>query len=226
MIGGTYQRGGCWFEWHLNLAGPGTLDGIAMNSICLNMIVKNEAHVIRRALDSVRPLISRWCILDTGSTDGTQDIIREHLKDLPGELHESPWKGFGASRSEAIELARGQADYLLFNDADDELLLPKGFKLPVLKADAYYFYHRLVDLGFMRMDLVATRCPWRYVGVLHECLESDMPRSSEILKGPVIQERREGARSQDPRNYERDAELLEQALLEEPENGFLSISGG
>ena len=197
---------------------PWHLDGFAMNSICLNMIVKNEAHVIRRALDSVRPLITTWCILDTGSTDGTQDIIREYLKDLPGELHEAPWKGFGASRTEAIELARERADYLLFIDADDELLLPKGFRLPLLKADAYYVYHRLVDLGFMRMDLVATRCPWRYVGVLHEYLESDQPRSSEILKGPVIQERREGARSQDPRKYERDAEVLERALLEEPEN--------
>ena len=189
-----------------------------MTTICLNMIVKNEAHVIRRALDSVRPLITSWCILDTGSTDGTQDLIREHLKDLPGELHEAPWKGFGASRTEAIELARGHADYLLFIDADDELLLPKGFKLPSLKADAYHLYHRLVNLGFLRMDLVATRCPWRYVGVLHEYLESDQPRSSEILKGPVIQERREGARSQDPRKYERDAEVLEQALLAEPEN--------
>jgi glycosyltransferase involved in cell wall biosynthesis len=190
----------------------------AMPKICLNMIVKNEAHVIRRALDSVLPIIDTWCILDTGSTDGTQDLIREHLKDLPGELHEAPWKGFGASRTEAIELARTRADYLLFIDADDELLLPKGFKLPALRADAYLLQHRLDNLTFMRMDLVATRCPWRYAGVLHEYLESDGPRPADLLAGPVILERREGARSLDPRKYERDAEVLEQALLEEPGN--------
>ena len=189
-----------------------------MTRICLNMIVKNEAHVIRRALDSVRPIIDTWCILDTGSTDGTQDLIREHLKDLPGELHEAPWKGFGASRTEALDLARGLADYLLFIDADDELQLPKGFTLPPLKADAYYFSHRLGDVVFMRMDLVATHCPWRYVGVLHEYLESDVTRPAEVLKGPVILERREGARSQDPQKYERDAEVLEKALEEEPAN--------
>lgn len=189
-----------------------------MTKICLNMIVKNEAHVIRRALDSVLPLIDTWCILDTGSTDGTQDIIREHLKALPGELHESPWQGFGPSRTEAIERAKSLADYLLFIDADDELQLPKGFKLPHLKGEAYYFSHRLGDMSFLRMDLVATRVPWRYTGVLHESIESDIVRKGEVLQGPVILERREGARSQDPKKYERDAAVLAKALEEEPGN--------
>ena len=189
-----------------------------MARICLNMIVKNEAHVIRRSLDSVRPIIDTWCILDTGSTDGTQDIIREHFKDLPGQLHEAPWKGFGTSRTEAIELAKDMGDYLLFIDADDELVLPKGFKLPPLKGDAYYFSHRLGDVVFMRMDLVATRCPWRYVGVLHEHLESDVPRPGVVLQGPSVIERREGARSQDPQKYLRDVEVLEKALETDPDN--------
>ena len=70
-------------------------------TICLNMIVKNEAHVIRRCLDSVRPLIDTWVIVDTGSTDGTQDLIREIFADLPGELHERPWHDFGYNRSES-----------------------------------------------------------------------------------------------------------------------------
>jgi hypothetical protein len=64
--------------------------------ICLSMIVKNEARVIRRCLDSVMPLIDCWSIVDTGSTDGTQAIIREHMRFLPGSLHERPWKDFAA----------------------------------------------------------------------------------------------------------------------------------
>jgi transposase len=58
------------------------------------MIVKNEASVIRRCLDSVLAIVSQWVIVDTGLTDGTQDIVREHLRDLPGELHERPWRDF------------------------------------------------------------------------------------------------------------------------------------
>jgi glycosyltransferase involved in cell wall biosynthesis len=56
-------------------------------SLCLNMIVKNEAHVIRRCLDSVRRFISHWVIVDTGSSDGTQAVIRQHFADVPGVLH-------------------------------------------------------------------------------------------------------------------------------------------
>ena len=65
-----------------------------MKTLCLNMIVKNESHVIKRCLDSVKPIIDYWVIFDTGSTDGTQRIIQEVLKDIPGQLHERPWVNF------------------------------------------------------------------------------------------------------------------------------------
>jgi glycosyltransferase involved in cell wall biosynthesis len=56
------------------------------------MIVRNEAHIIRETLDSVVPYISSWVIVDTGSNDGTQDLIRDHMgrRGIPGELHERP----------------------------------------------------------------------------------------------------------------------------------------
>ena len=80
-------------------------------TICLNMIVRNEAHIVHEVLDCVAPYISTWCIVDTGSEDGTQDIIRAHMAQLgiPGDLFERPWKNFGHNRSEALELAAGRA---------------------------------------------------------------------------------------------------------------------
>jgi cellulose synthase/poly-beta-1,6-N-acetylglucosamine synthase-like glycosyltransferase len=88
----------------------------AKQTICLNMIVKDEKDVIQRCLDSVIPVIDYWVIVDTGSTDGTQEIIKNHMKNIPGELFERPWKNWGATRTEALRLAQehGQGDYLLF----------------------------------------------------------------------------------------------------------------
>src|SRR5260370_33462938 len=113
---------------------------MAHPTICLNMIVKNETPVITRCLASVRPFVDYWVIVDTGSTDGTQDIIRAALACIPGELHERPWRDFAHNRNEALELARDKGDYLLFIDADDRLRAPDGFGWPDLVQDAYYLH--------------------------------------------------------------------------------------
>ena len=79
-----------------------------MYRLSLCMIVKNESHVILECLNSVYKLIDYWVVVDTGSTDGTQDIIKKFFeeKGIPGELHEREWRGFGKSRTEALSLQR------------------------------------------------------------------------------------------------------------------------
>src|SRR5215469_7757007 len=102
-------------------------------TLCLNMIVKDEAPVIARCLASVRPIIDYWVIVDTGSTDGTQDAIRTAMADLPGELEERPWRDYAHNRSEALELAQSYGDYVLIMDADDVLEFEPHFKRPALQ---------------------------------------------------------------------------------------------
>ncbi|WP_229703106.1 glycosyltransferase family 2 protein [Streptomyces albiflavescens] len=190
-------------------------------TVCLNMIVKDEAHVIRRCLESVRPLIDTWVIVDTGSTDGTQDVIREVYGDLPGELYERPWKGFDGSRTEAVELARSRADYLLFMDADDVMEVESGFRLPELALDAYNITVRDGSSVNRRSALVSTRLPWRYVGVLHEYLDCGTRCTLGTIEGACIRIVGGGGRSMGKsmrEKYLRDAEILEQGLIKEPDN--------
>jgi glycosyltransferase involved in cell wall biosynthesis len=54
--------------------------------IVLNAMVKNEAAVIERMLESAYKYIDYWVIQDNGSTDGTQDIIKNFFesKNIPG----------------------------------------------------------------------------------------------------------------------------------------------
>ncbi|MER6981430.1 glycosyltransferase [Streptomyces carpinensis] len=185
------------------------------------MIVKDEAPVIRRCLESVRPLIDTWVIVDTGSTDGTQDVIREVYSDLPGELYERPWKGFDGSRTEAIELARATADYLFFIDADDVMKLEPGFRMPELTCDAYRVNIRKGPVAYWRRALVSTRLSWRYVGVLHEYLEcgsrvdlGTLEGAEMVIVGGGGRLRNEGTKEK----YLRDARILQEGLAKEPGN--------
>ena len=187
-------------------------------TICLNMIVKNEAPVIRRCLDSVRAIIDYWVIVDTGSTDDTQRIIREHMKDTPGELHERPWQDFAHNRSEALALARGRGDYVLVIDADEILEISPGFELPPLTADSYNVRVLYGGCSYMRRQLVRNTLPWRYEGVLHEYITCEQARTEQFLAGLQTVPHHDGARARDASTYRRDALVLEKALLDDPQN--------
>lgn len=174
------------------------------------MIVRNEAHIVHEVLDCVAPYISSWCIVDTGSEDGTQDVIRAHMAKLgiPGELHERPWKNFGHNRTEALDLAQGHADYIWVVDADDLVIGTPDFSQ--LTADAYELrYGHSEDFTYWRQQIFRNGLPWRYVGVVHECIVCDQPYHMERLTGDYhLDSRRLGGRNLDPQKYARDRDLL------------------
>ncbi|MUL68241.1 glycosyl transferase [Mycobacterium sp. CBMA 234] len=172
------------------------------------MIVRNEAHIVTEVLDAAAPYISSWVIIDTGSDDGTQDVIRNHLAGLgiPGELHERPWRNFGENRSEALQLARGRCDYIWVMDADDTVQGCPDFT--ALTADVYAM--RINDgLMYWRRQLFRDGMPWRYRGVVHEYADCETPFVEVRLEGDYyIESRRLGARNKDPQKYARDRDLL------------------
>ncbi|WP_349269787.1 hypothetical protein MPNTM1_00243 [Mycolicibacterium parafortuitum] len=172
------------------------------------MIVRNEAHIVHEVLDSVAPFIDFWVIVDTGSTDGTQDTIREYTAKLgiPGELHERAWRDFGHNRSEALELARGHADYIWVMDADDIVVGTPDFSS--LSADVYQLHYG-PGVSYWRRQLFRDGMPWRYYGVLHEYADCEVAFSELRLEGGYhIESRRLGGRNLDPEKYKRDAEIL------------------
>lgn len=187
-------------------------------TVCLNMIVKNESQVITRGLDSAKPLINYWVIVDTGSTDGTQAVIKECLKDIPGELHERPWVNFAHNRNEALALAKGKADYVLILDADDQYVLDQGFALPPLAEDAYHISIQDNGSKYSRLQLIKNDIGWKWVGVVHEVLVGSEAKSYGTLEGITYLRSAGGDRSRDPKKYHKDAALLEAALAENPTN--------
>ena len=184
-------------------------------TISLCMIVRNEAAVLGRCIASVRHLIDHWVICDTGSTDGTQQLIVSLMEGIPGELHHRPWVDFGHNRSELMALAAGRAQFLLLLDADQTLY--ETGTLPELTADVY----RLRHTGSMEYDvsrLVRGTLPWRFEGRTHEYLVCDSDASTTdalTLAWQVVHHADGGSRST---KFERDRDLLEMTLREFPDD--------
>lgn len=193
---------------------------MSRKTICLTMIVKDEAHLIVETLTMLLKYITfdYWVISDTGSTDGTQDLIRAFFAErgIAGELNETPWRDFGYNRTIAFERAYKKTDYAFVWDADDEIA--GNFKMPEnLTHDSYHFiFGNASGFRYNRLQLFNNRLRWKYVGVLHEypaCCEKTGPFG--MVKGDYyfISGRR-GARSKDPKKYEKDALILEKSFEE------------
>ncbi len=141
--------------------------------LCLNMIVKNEVKNLERCLNSVVDHISCYAILDTGSTDGTQEFIRSSLgsANIPGEVEEGTFINFGQARNDALATARElltDFDYLLLMDADMELVVDGP--LPELTLPAYTMIQQNNALRYHNTRLLKCGTEAKYVGVTHEFL--------------------------------------------------------
>jgi hypothetical protein len=162
------------------------------------MIVKDEAASMAAVLDAALPFVDQCTILDTGSTDGTQDIVREvaarHGK--PWQLFEEPFVDFAVSRNRVMELDALCAAPALFQfmvSADEYLEGGEALR-------AHLETHRAtnVDCHMVRVTVegqatalaprvLRTGSPWRYVGVVHETPKHpDAMAPVEIARGVLL----------------------------------------
>ncbi len=189
--------------------------GAARQTICLSMIVKDEAEILPRLFDSCRELIDYWVICDTGSSDGTEEVIRRELDGIPGELHQREWVNFGVNRNEAVDLSHGKADYLLLLDAD--MTIRQDQALGALTAGAYLLRQSSGQFEYRNKRLVRDDLRWRYVGSTHEYIEtSDGAEIVEALDALVVEHHADGHSWE--HKFERDIDLLTRDLLEDPTN--------
>lgn len=154
-------------------------------TVALVMIVRDEEDVIERCLLSALSHIDSWVIVDTGSTDNTPRLVEKTLNGVPGKLHRSKWRDFAHNRSEALQLARGTADFLLLLDAD--MVLQHDGALPNLTEDIYL--GRIQGtLDYALPILIRGAKQWRYEGVAHSYLHCDQPTTETVLSGLEIED--------------------------------------
>jgi len=191
------------------------------NRIGLVMIVKNESSVIQRCLSNTIGVIDEYLIVDTGSTDNTIQLIKDFFAEYPeikGQVVSSVWKNFGYNRTESLKFAKEllNVEWLLTIDAD-MILVNDGFDKSKLdsKIGAYQFYQKNGTLKYANVRLMNNKYNWQSIGVTHEFLSSEED-SRKILEQLWINDIGDGGAKGD--KFERDIKLLEQGLIDEPNN--------
>lgn len=116
-----------------------------MPSLCVAMIVKNEAQDLAFCLNTVKDWADEIVILDSGSTDETEAIAQKFNAKF---YSNTTWPGFGLQRQLAQSYIK--SDYVLWLDADERVTpeLAKEIQSVIRadKANTVYSINRLSDV--------------------------------------------------------------------------------
>ena len=190
-------------------------------TICLNMIVKNESKVITRMFDALVDIIDCYCICDTGSTDNTVEIITDYflVKGITGKIIYYPFKNFAHNRNLALQSCKGMSDYVLLLDADMILKISDKFVKTALKEDFYFLFQGNESFYYQNVRIVRNNGLFSYSGVTHEHINSP-PRSigGKLFDKKIIFIHDIGDGGSKSDKFKRDIILLEQGLIDEPNN--------
>ena len=148
------------------------------NLIHLTMIVKNAGEKFEEVLTRNLPIIDRWTILDTGSTDNTIEIIKKVLVGKKkGELYEEPFIDFGTSRNRCLELAGNDCKYKLM--LDDTYVIEGELRefLEITRgdqfSDSFSLYMTSDDVQYCSNRITKTTSNLKYIYKIHEVIQMD-----------------------------------------------------
>lgn len=183
-------------------------------TIGLSMIVKDESHVIKRVLESIYKHIDYWAIADTGSTDGTQDIIKEFFKEkgIPGELIQMDWIDFATCRNVSLAAIEKVTDYGIWIDADEEFIPMPNFDIQIALRHDFHTISvptRYGGVDYTRKSIWKCGMGFNWSGPIHEILASPEEKTGGILHGAHVLVRAEGNSWKDvTAKYTKHAEIL------------------
>lgn len=201
--------------------------------ICLTMIVKNESKNMIRLLSSVKTIVDMISIVDTGSTDNTEEVIINWGKEnnIQTIVHHEPFKNFSHNRTHSIEAARSafpDADYFLLSDADFVWDVDVGnkFDKTLLIDHKYLILQYNVNMSYWNIRLLSAKVKFSCRGTTHEywCDEGVQPEYfGEVRTAKIhtlkINDLEDGGAKDD--KFTRDERLLREGLADKESTPFL-----
>lgn len=151
------------------------------NLVKYTMIIKNGGELLEQVLKENIPFMDSWCILDTGSTDDTVNIILNTLKNIPGKLHQEPFINFRDSRNRCLELAGTDCKFIMM--LDDTYVIretkPGSFRefLTVTRGDQFSDSYSLLikshDTEYYSNRITKSENKLRYIYTIHEVIQEE-----------------------------------------------------
>lgn len=187
--------------------------------------MKDEAHVLNRMLDSIKPIVDGICMIDTGSTDNSIEVIKKWGKDNNVETHvfEREFDNFENSRNYSIEKAKeiflNKNDknqyYGFWIDCDEQMKIdPKLFNKDNLNKDIYMFNTHIGSMKYTRNECYKLDGDFKFYGPVHEFIVPKDPNAkitSAIMPGIDIIVKMDGGswKEDTAKKYRAHASMLE-----------------
>jgi len=195
-----------------------------MGKLVLTQIMKNEAHVVTRMLNSIKSVVDIIVLIDTGSTDNTIEVVKKWGVDNNIETHvfERPFDNFEASRNFSIEMGRqvtkdrGNDYWGFWLDCDEQLVVDeKVFSKSKLNKDLYMFNTYIGQMKYTRNECYKLDKAFRFYGPVHEFIVSDDKNiTSGLMEGLNVNVQMDGGswKGNVPEKYKSHAFVLEKYI--------------
>jgi glycosyltransferase involved in cell wall biosynthesis len=198
-----------------------------MATLAAALIVRDEAASLARCLGSLSSFVDQIVVVDTGSTDDSRAVARDHGVTLGSFT----WvDDFAAARNASLELVT--TDWVLYIDADEELLATGQCETrdlldgsPGAVAAQVLFHPRVGWTPYREWRLFRSRPDLRFRGVIHESILADVER---IIAGEgattaetTLTMQHHGYDGDVSHKHPRDLPLLVAALDSEPDRAYL-----
>lgn len=197
------------------------------SALSLCMIVRNEAELLPRCLQSVQGVVDEIVVVDTGSTDETPAIAER----FGARVQAFPWiDDFAAARNAGLELATG--DWILVLDADEVLLPGAAGALREAMAGSHGAYlltlENLLGDGSSTQSLNLLRLfrrdpRVRFCGRVHEQVTASLEELGWSIGYAAARIRHDGylaTRIERHDKHARNLKLLDAMCAETPDNPY------
>lgn len=156
------------------------------------LVVRNGKKSVVKCLDALLPVVNEYIIVDTGSTDGTLELVKQWgsahsstrivLVNVGRKFHDDDnIFDFGAAKNYAI--SRATCDYVLWIDVNDEVLNPREVRIAFDKITNKMPHASITMLtevdrtfAFPRVR-IAPRTSARFIGSIHEYMVNEDPQN-------------------------------------------------